>query len=320
MAEPHIRTRSSAPREIGSGKIGSPVWAAIGNTPLVQLRAVTRDLPDEITILAKAEWLNPGGSVKDRPARAIIMQAEQEEKLVPGKTLLDASSGNTALAYAMIGAARGYAVTLCVPENANPELVKTLRAYGARVILTDPLEGSDGAIKKARSLYEEDPARYFYADQYNNAANWLAHYHTTGVEIWEQTGGTVTHFVAGLGTSGTFIGTGRRLRSYNPDITLVSLQPDSPFHGLEGLKHMPSVMVPGIYDSGLADRNIEVPTEDAQQMVKRLSREEGLFVGLSSGAAVVACLEVAATIDHGVIVTVFPDNGRRYIDEPFWEE
>jgi len=300
--------------------IGESVWSAIGNTPLIQLRNITRDLPDDVSVYAKAEWLNPGGSIKDRPARAIVLQAEQDGKLTPDKTLLDASSGNTALAYAMIGAARGYSVTLCVPKNANRELIKTLRIYGAEVILTSPMEGSDGAIKKARSLYSEHPDKYYYADQYSNPANWLAHYHTTGVEIWNQTHGEVTHFVAGLGTSGTFIGTGRRLRSYKPDIELVSVQPDSPFHGLEGLKHMPTVMVPDIYDEDLANENLEISTDEAQEMARRLSREEGLFVGVSAGAAAAASLKVARTIEHGVVVTVFPDNGRRYIEEPFWEE
>lgn len=318
MAE--LKLKKYIPAENKYSKIGESVWSAIGNTPLIQLRNISCDLPDDVKIYAKAEWLNPGGSIKDRPARAIILQAEQDGKLTPEKTLLDASSGNTALAYAMIGAARGYSVTLCVPKNANKELIKTLRAYGAEVILTSPMEGSDGAIKKARSMYAENPEKYYYADQYSNAANWLAHYHTTGVEIWNQTHGKVTHFVAGLGTSGTFVGTGRRLRSYNPDIKLISVQPDSPFHGLEGLKHMPSVMVPDIYDAGLANENMEISTDEAQEMTRRLSREEGLFVGISAGAAAAASLKIARTIEQGVVVTVFPDNGRRYIDEPFWEE
>ena len=318
MAE--LKLKKYTPAENKHAEIGESVWSAIGNTPLIQLRNITRDLPADVKIFAKAEWLNPGGSIKDRPARAIILQAEQDGKLTPGKTLLDASSGNTALAYAMIGATRGYSVTLCVPRNANKELIKTLRAYGADVILTSPMEGSDGAIKKARSLYAENPRIYYYADQYSNAANWLAHYHTTGVEIWNQTHGEVTHFVAGLGTSGTFVGTGRRLRSYNPDVKLISVQPDSPFHGLEGLKHMPSVMVPDIYDAGLANLNMEISTDEAQEMTRRLSREEGLFVGISAGAAASASLKIARTIGQGVVVTVFPDNGRRYIDEPFWEE
>ena len=318
MAE--LKLKKYSPAENEHSEIGESVWLAIGNTPLIQLRNITRDLPADVQIFAKAEWLNPGGSIKDRPARAIILQAEQDGKLTPEKTLLDASSGNTALAYAMIGAARGYSMTLCVPKNANKELIKTLRAYGAEVILTSPMEGSDGAIKKARALYAENPEKYYYADQYSNAANWLAHYHTTGVEIWNQTHGEVTHFVAGLGTSGTFIGTGRRLRSYNQGIKLISVQPDSPFHGLEGLKHLPSVMVPDIYDADLADENMEVSTDEAQEMTRRLSREEGLFVGISAGAAAAASLKIARTIEQGVVVTVFPDNGRRYIDEPFWEE
>lgn len=318
MAE--LKLKKYIPAEIEHSEIGESVWSAIGNTPLIRLRNITRNLPGDVKIYAKAEWLNPGGSIKDRPARAIILQAEQDGKLTPEKTLLDASSGNTALAYAMIGAARGYAVTLCVPKNANKELIRTLRAFGAEVILTSPMEGSDGAIKKARSMFSENPEKYYYADQYSNAANWLAHYHTTGVEIWNQTHGEVTHFVAGLGTSGTFVGTGRRLRSYNPDIKLISVQPDSPFHGLEGLKHMPSVMVPDIYDADLANENMEISTDEAQEMTRRLSREEGLFVGISAGAAAAASLKIARTIEQGVVVTVFPDNGRRYIDEPFWEE
>ena len=320
MAE--LTLKKYAPANTGKehAEIGESVWSAIGNTPLIKLRNLTHDLSDDVSVYAKAEWLNPGGSVKDRPARAIILQAEQDGKLTPEKTLLDASSGNTALAYAMIGAARGYSVTLCVPKNANKELIKTLHAYGAEVILTSPMEGSDGAIKKARAIYSENPDKYYYADQYSNAANWLAHYHTTGVEIWNQTHGEVTHFVAGLGTSGTFIGTGRRLRSYNPDVKLISVQPDSPFHGLEGLKHMPSVMVPDIYDNKLANDNLEISTEEAQETARRLSREEGLFVGISAGAAALASLKIARTIDRGVVVTVFPDNGRRYIDEPFWNE
>ena len=320
MAELKLKKYTSPDTGNDFTGIGEPVWSAIGNTPLIQLRNVMRDLPDGVKVFAKAEWLNPGGSVKDRPARAIILQAEQDGKLTPEKTLLDASSGNTALAYAMIGAARRYAVTLCVPKNANKELIKTLRAFGAVVILTDPMEGSDGAIKKARALYAENPDKYYYADQYSNAANWLAHYHTTGVEIWNQTHGEVTHFVAGLGTSGTFVGTGRRLHSYNPDVKLISVQPNSPFHGLEGLKHMPSVMVPDIYETDLADENLEISTEEAQEMTRRLCREEGLFVGISAGASTAACLQIAKRIKQGVIVTVFPDNGRRYIDEPFWEE
>ena len=318
MAE--LKLKKYIPSEKEHSEIGESVWSAIGNTPLIQLRNITRDLPADVKIFAKAEWLNPGGSIKDRPARAIILQAEQDGKLTQGKTLLDASSGNTALAYAMIGAARGYSVTLCVPKNANKELIKTLRAYGSEVILTSPMEGSDGAIKTARSMYAENPDKYYYADQYSNAANWLAHYHTTGVEIWNQTHGEVTHFVAGLGTSGTFVGTGRRLRSYNRDVKLISVQPDSPFHGLEGLKHLPSVMVPDIYDADLANENMEISTDEAQEMTRRLSREEGIFVGISAGAAAAAALKIARTIEQGVVVTVFPDNGRRYIDEPFWEE
>lgn len=299
---------------------GTGIWEQVGNTPLLELRAVTRDISSDVRIFAKAEWFNPGCSVKDRPALNIILEAEHSGQLDGQKRLLDASSGNTARAYAMFGAARGHGVALCVPENATSELLKTLKAYGAEVILTPATESSDGAIRKARELYEADPGKYFYADQYNNPANWKAHYRTTGKEIWRQTRGQVTHFVTGLGTSGTFTGTGKRLKKFNPKLQLYSMQPDSPLHGLEGLKHMPSAIVPGIYDQDLADENIEVSTEGAQQMVKRLAREEGLFVGVSSGANTVAALQIAETLDEGVVVTIYPDDGRRYINEKFWED
>ncbi len=298
---------------------GTELTELIGNTPLVRLNRIVPRNPN-VQIFAKAEWTNPGGSVKDRPARNMILDGERSGKLRPGKILLDATSGNTGIAYAMIGAARGYEVHLCLPQNANEERKSLLGAYGAKLILTDPLLSSDGAILKARELYAADPDKYFYSDQYNNPANWQAHYCTTAPEIWEQTEGQVTHFVAGLGTSGTFMGTGRRLRELNPVIRLISFQPDSPFHGLEGMKHMESAIVPGIYDPHLADENREVGTEAAYEMVKRLAREEGILVGISAAAAMVCSLRVAEEIDEGVIVTIFCDSGARYLSERFWKE
>lgn len=291
----------------------------IGNTPLLRLRNVVPANP-RVDVYAKAEWYNPGGSVKDRAAWSMIQDGERTGRLYPGKVILDATSGNTGIAYAMIGAACGYRVTLCLPRNANEERKRLLRVYGAELVLTDPRMSSDGAILKARELHAQDPERYFYPDQYNNPANWRAHYDTTGPEILSQTDGRITHFVAGLGTSGTFMGVGRFLCARAPHVTLVSFQPDSPFHGLEGLKHMGSAIVPGIYDSSLADCNLEVPTEEAHTMVKRLAREEGLLVGISGAAAILASLEVAAGLDEGVIVTVLPDSGDRYLSERFWEE
>jgi cysteine synthase B len=292
----------------------------VGNTPLIGFRRVTAHLPSNISIYAKAEWTNPGGSVKDRAALNIIQTAEAQGALNPGKTILDSTSGNTGIALAMFGAARGYPVKLFLPENASPERLQILRAYGAELVLTDALEGSDGALLAARTLAAAEPERYFYADQYNNPANWRAHYHGTAVEIWEQTCKQITHFVAVLGTSGTFTGTARRLKEYNPSIQAISLQPDGPFHGLEGMKHMPSAIQPGIYDPSLADQNLEVSTEAAYAMVHRLAREEGLLVGLSSGAALAGALqvaeEVAAASRSAEIVTIFPDNGLKYLSTP----
>jgi cysteine synthase B len=277
-----------------------------------------------VELYAKAEWLNPGGSVKDRAAISMIAAGEASGALTPDKIILDATSGNTGIAYAMIGAAKGYRVRLCVPENVTRERKRILRGYHAEVVTTSPLEGSDGAIREARRLYAASPSSYFYPDQYNNPANWQAHYETTGPEIIEQTGGEVTHFVAGLGTSGTFVGTGRRLREFaatsGRSIRLVSVQPDSPLHGLEGLKHMESAIVPGIYDASLADEDLRVSTEDAYAMVRRLAAEEGLLVGISSGAAMAATLTVAERLRHGVVVTIFCDGAERYLSEPFWEE
>jgi len=292
----------------------------VGNTPLVRLTAVTAGLPEGVTVSGKAEMFNPGGSVKDRPGLAMIRDGIARGLLTPGKTILDATSGNTGIAYAMVGAALGYPVELCMPRNASEERKRILRAYGASFVLTDPAEGSDGAIREARRRYAADPERYFYPDQYNNDANWRAHYETTAPEIWEQTGGAVTHFVAGLGTSGTFMGVGRRLRELNPAIELIAMQPDGPFHGLEGLKHMGTAIVPGIFDADLADQNLTVSTEEAHAMVKRLAREEGLMVGISAAANVVAALRVAERLDAGTVVTIFCDGADKYLSESFWED
>ena len=290
----------------------------IGRTPLVRLRRFERETPG-VELWAKAEWQNPGGSVKDRAAARMILEGEESGALTPARLILDATSGNTGIAYAMVGAARGYAVKLCLPDNASPERKLILRAFGAELVLTDPLEGTDGAIREARRLKATDPDRYFYPDQYSNDANWRAHYDTTGPEIIEQTSGRLTHFVAGLGTSGTFIGTGRRLRKFNPAIKLISFQPSGPFHGLEGLKHMESAIVPGIYDPSVADEDLRVESERAYEMVRRLAREEGLLAGISSGAALAASLAVARRLDRGMVVTVFPDGAEKYLTEKFWQ-
>jgi S-sulfo-L-cysteine synthase (O-acetyl-L-serine-dependent) len=290
----------------------------IGRTPLLRLQAAA-GVPPGVELYAKAEFQNPGGSVKDRAAASILREAERSGDLRPGVTILDATSGNTGIAFAMIAASRGYRLQLCMPANVTPERIRTLRAFGADLILTDPLEGTDGAIREARRLFAAEPERYFYADQYNNDANWRAHYETTAPEILEQTDGRVTHFVAGLGTSGTFMGVGRRLREYRRDIRLISVQPDSPMHGIEGLKHMETAIRPGIYDDRLADEDLRVTTEQAYACTRRLALEDGLLVGVSSGAALAASMEVASRIDEGVIVTIFPDSGTRYLTERFWE-
>jgi cysteine synthase B len=289
------------------------VWSLIGNTPLARLRHV--EPHPGVEIHAKLESRNPGGSVKDRAAASMIREGIRTGALVPGKTLLDASSGNTGIALAMLGAALGYPVKLCVPSNVSTERKRLLDVYGADVVWTSPLEGSDGAIREARRLFALEPERYFYADQYSNDANWRAHYETTAVEILAQTNGRITHFVAGLGTSGTFIGTGRRLRQEKPDVRLISMQPDSPFHGLEGLKHMESAIVPPIYDPTLADDAVTVETDEAWAMVRRLAREEGVFVGVSGAAALVATLRAASAVERGVFVTIIPDSGDRYLSE-----
>jgi len=302
--------------------VGEGLLDRIGNTPLIRVSRLGAEFPN-VEICAKAEWFNPGGSVKDRAAYSMIREGERSGKLRPGKVILDATSGNTGIAYAMIGAALGYRVKLCLPSSASPERKQILGAYGVEIVYTPGDEGTDGAIRRVKEIYEADPEKYFYPDQYGNSANPAAHYATTGPEIWQQTGGRVTHFVAGLGTSGTFIGTTRRLKELNPKIRCVSMQPDSGFHGLEGLKHMPTAIVPAIYDPNLADENIEVQTEPAQQLAKRLAREEGILVGMSAGAALWACLQVAKRVprnEHAVIVTVFPDSGEKYLSERFWSE
>ena len=291
----------------------------IGRTPLLRLRTFGTHLPG-IELYAKAEFQNPGGSVKDRAAASILRDAQLTGRLRPGVTILDATSGNTGIAYAMIAAAFGYRLRLCVPANVTPERVRTLRAFGADLVETDPMLGTDGAIREARRLVAADPEGYFYADQYNNDANWRAHYDTTGPEILDQTNGRITHFVAGLGTSGTFTGVGRRLREFRRDIELVSVQPDSPMHGIEGLKHMETAIVPGIYDPGLADEDLRISTERAYAFTRRLASREGLLVGVSSGAALAAALDVAERVRNGVIVTIFPDSGMRYLSERFWQE
>lgn len=297
----------------------SSISDRIGNTPLLRINRITNLLMDrDVEIYAKAEWLNPGGSVKDRPALRIIEDAEKTGRLNLDKIIIDSTSGNTGIAYALIGASKGYKVTLVMPQNVSEERKRIVRAFGAKIVFTDPLLGSDGAMIEAERLVNEEPSKYFYADQYNNPSNWKAHYETTGVEIWEQTGGEVTHFIACLGTSGTLMGTGRRLKEYNPDIQVISVEPATSIHGLEGMKHMATSIVPGIYDDRFPDRKLMVDTEDAYAAVKRLASEEGFFVGYSSGAALVASMKVANEIDRGFIVAIFPDRGDRYLSTSFW--
>jgi cysteine synthase B len=325
LAYPNLAQRELPPQfpMETPAKPGTALIERIGSTPLIRLEQVSRGL-DGITLLAKAEWANPGGSVKDRAAAAMVADARARGLLTPGKTLLDATSGNTGIAFAMLGAALGFPVHLAMPSNVSPERKRILNAYGAKVDWTDPDKGSDGAIRRARELAGNDPARFFYADQYSNDANWLAHYRTTGPEIWQQTAGQVTHFVAGLGTSGTFMGATRRLKELNPAIQAISFQPDSPFHGLEGLKHMGTSIVPAIYNPHLADRNLEIETEAAYDTARRLAREEGLLVGISAAAAVVASIKIAheeaSAGRQAVIVTVLPDSADKYLSERFWEE
>ncbi|CAH1199168.1 Cysteine synthase B [Paenibacillus plantiphilus] len=300
--------------------LSNQILQFIGNTPIIRLTRLELALqrPD-VQLYAKAEHLNPSGSVKDRAARAMILAGIASGRLEPGKSIIDGTSGNTGIAYAMIGAALGYKVTLCLPRNANRERKQILQAYGSTIIETDPLLSSDGAQLAAKQIAEDHPALYFYPDQYNNEENWRAHYTTTGVEIWEQTNAQVTHFVAGMGTSGTFVGTARRLKEFNPAIQAVAMQPDSPMHGLEGMKHMETTLRPGIYDASVADRIVEVGTEEAQAMALQLAREEGLFVGISAGANVRAAMLTAATAPPGsVIVTILCDSGLRYLSEDLW--
>jgi S-sulfo-L-cysteine synthase (O-acetyl-L-serine-dependent) len=303
-------------------RLGNSVLDRIGNTPLLRLERLTAHLPT-VQLLGKAEWANPGGSVKDRAASSIVAAAHAKGLLSGGKQLLDATSGNTGIAYAMLGAAGGFGVTLCMPSNVSPERKRILAAYGATIVWTDPADGSDGAILKAREL-AQDKDRYYYADQYGNEANWQAHYRTTANEIWEQTEGQITHFVAGLGTSGTFMGVTRRLKELNPAIECIAMQPDSPFHGLEGLKYMATAIVPPIYDPGLADRHVEQSTEGAYEMAKHLGRTEGLLVGISAAAAVAASLKVAEEASragkNAIIVTILCDSADKYLSERFWEQ
>jgi cysteine synthase B len=318
IPKPRAATSPAAPK---TRLFGTPILERIGNTPLLRLERTVAHLPG-IQLLGKAEWANPGGSVKDRAASAIVAAAEAKG-LLQGRHLLDATSGNTGIAYAMLGAAKGFPVTLCMPSNVSPERKRILHAYGANVVWTDPAEGSDGAIRKAREL-AQDTKHYYYADQYGNDANWRAHYHGTANEIWDQTEGQITHFLAGLGTSGTFVGTTRRLKELNPMIECIAMQPDSPFNGLEGLKHMATAIVPPIYDASLADLQVEQSTEGAYEMAKRLARTEGLLVGISAAAAVAATLRIAereaARGSKAIIVTVLCDSADKYLSERFWEE
>jgi cysteine synthase B len=309
--------------EADSARLGLTLHDRIGNTPLLRFDQLTNHLPG-ITLLGKAEWHNPGGSVKDRAASNIVAQGRRSGQFTAGKILLDATSGNTGIAYAMLGAAEGFPVTLCMPTNVSVERKQILNAYGANILYTDPGEGSDGAIRLARDLAAKHPDLYFYADQYSNDANWQAHYHGTANEIWQQTEGRITHFVAMLGTSGTFMGTTRRLKELNPAIRCISLQPDSAFHGIEGAKHMATAIVPKIYDPSLADRDVEVATENAHAMARRISRECGLLLGISAAAGVFASLQIAEKLalqkERAVIVTILCDSGDKYLSERFWTE
>lgn len=310
MATSHPRNSSEQARH-------NNIIDMVGNTPLLEMKRLAESVAP-VRVFAKAEWVNPGGSVKDRPALNMILEGQRTGRLTPDKILLDATSGNTGIAYAMFGAALNFRVKLALPGNAGALHQRILRTYGAELVLTDPQAGSDGAIEEAIRIYEKDPDRYFYPDQYTNDANWQAHYHGTGVEIIEQTAGRITHFVAGLGTSGTFTGAGKRFREFNPDIKLISVQPDSPMHGLEGWKHMATSIKPAFYDETMADENREVRTEDAQRMIKRLAAEEGLLVSPSAGAAMHVALEVARELKDGVVVTVMADNAMKYLDHTFW--
>jgi cysteine synthase B len=318
----HSDQETSFREEKRLGAAGQSVLELIGNTPLLRLSRIGAEFPD-VEFYGKAEWCNPGGSVKDRAARSMIQRGLESGKLRPGKTIIDATSGNTGIAYAMIAAALGYPVKLCLPDSASHERKRILSALGAELVSTPGDEGTDGAIRRVHEIVGADPEKYFYPDQYSNPANWQAHYRTTAKEIWEQTGGRITHFVAALGTSGTFVGTSRRLKELKPSVRCISLQPDAAFHGLEGWKHMGTAIRPAIYDEEIADENLEIGTEDAYRMVKRIAREEGLMVSPSAAAAVVGCLRIAqglASDEHAVIVTVFADSASKYLTERFWDE
>jgi S-sulfo-L-cysteine synthase (O-acetyl-L-serine-dependent) len=322
-ANPNPVPRPDATNDAASTRpAGVSLLERIGNTPLLRLDALTCDFPT-VQLYGKAEWYNPGGSIKDRTAASIVSEARRSGKLTPGKILLDSTSGNTGIAYSMLGSALGFPVTLCVPENISPERKRILQAYGANIIFTDAGEGSDGATRVAHELAEKQSDIYFYADQYSHNANWRAHYNTTANEIWRQTEGRITHFVAIMGTTGTFVGTTRRLKELNPNVRCISLQPDSPFHGIEGTKHLGSTMVPGIYDATLADEQLEIHTEDAHAMARRLAREAGMLIGVSAAAGLVGSLKVAERLkkqQSAVIVTILCDSGEKYLSERFWNE
>jgi S-sulfo-L-cysteine synthase (O-acetyl-L-serine-dependent) len=316
LAEPHRQAAAQTDR------LGTSLLESIGNTPLLRLERIGSEFPN-VEFCAKAEWFNPGGSVKDRPALSMIQAGIAGGALHPGKTIIDATSGNTGIAYAMIGSVLGYPVKLCLPDSASRERKRILTAFGAELVITPGDEATDGAIRRVQQIVSADPQRYFYPDQYSNPANWQAHYRTTATEIWEQTAGRITHFVAGLGTSGTFVGTARRLKELKSSIRCISLQPDASFHGLEGWKHMPTAIRPAIYDQTIADESLEAGTEEAYRLVKRLAREQGLLVSPSSAAALLGCFKVAARIpktERAVIVTVFADSAAKYLNERFWDE
>ncbi|HVO73426.1 MAG TPA: cysteine synthase family protein [Ignavibacteriaceae bacterium] len=317
-----LKTTRVKRERIGYGKKKAPysILDAIGNTPLISLNRITAKLNPRIKIYAKAEWFNPGGSVKDRPALNMILDGEKKGLLSKDKIIIDATSGNTGIAYAMIAAAKGYKLKLAMPSNVTVERKKIIEAYGAEIIYTSPLENTDGAQRAVKEIYAENPELYFYPDQYNNPANWQAHYNTTAAEILEQTDGRITHFVAGLGTTGTFVGVSKKLKEVNPEVKCIAFQPDSPLHGLEGLKHLPTAIIPGIYDESLADEMLEISTEDSYGLVKELALKEGIFAGFSSGAAMQAALKVAGDIESGIVVTIFPDGGGKYLSEKIWSK
>jgi cysteine synthase B len=310
-----LKRERLSPREKGTSY---SILNAIGNTPLIKISRITEKLNPGVKIFAKAEWFNPGGSVKDRPALNMILEGEKKGLLTKDKIIIDATSGNTGIAYAMIAAAKGYKLKLAMPSNVSVERKKIIEAYGAEIIYTDPLENTDGAQRAVKKIYSENSGMYFYPDQYNNSANWKAHYKTTALEILVQTNGKITHFVSGLGTTGTFVGVSKKLKEVNPEIKCIAFQPDSPLHGLEGLKHLQTAIIPGIYDESLADGMLAISTEESYEFVKKLALKEGIFAGFSSGAAMAAALKIAQEIDSGIIVTVFPDGGTKYLSEKIW--